>query len=494
MFALECLSGPPEAPYYGKYHLGPHHMEWDQLAMSCRRLCILAPRDHGKTFFWDFAVPIYKAVTIPGGVGYIFSATREQAIQILDLIKVEIETNPKLRWLVPARKSRWSGSTIRLSNGHTIHARGYQSKIRGAHPHWIILDDVLNDETAYSEVVRRKQIEYFYSAVTNMVRPGGQIIVVGTPFHQADLYADLRKNKSYVFRRYQALDLQGRALWPMRYGRARLLERREEIGSIRFAREFQCDPVADDLSLFPQALFAGTPTEQFTITLGMPLAFWQEVGVSICMGVDIALSATSGADYFVVWVMGIDKAGNRWIIDIYRAKGLSFQRQLSVIAGRAKKYDVGLIFIESNQMQQVWGDELIRTTDLPVKKFVTTARGKHALDKGVPSLRVLLENGKFRIPRGDSRSVEVTDQWIEEMRSIVWDGEVRSLAEHDDTVMGCWICDQAIRRGGFSFSFGDEESDGESEVKVDEAGNLVGDEDDAGLLTGVSLFGEEVGD
>ena len=86
-------------------------------------------------------------------------------------------------------------------------------------------------------------------------------------------------------------------------------------------------------------------------------------------------------------------------------------------------------------MQRIFGDELIRTSDLPIKKFHTGVQ-KHSLDKGVPSLRVLLENGKFRIPRGDARSVELTDIWIDEMRSFTWhDGKLASVGGHDDTVM-----------------------------------------------------------
>jgi hypothetical protein len=60
---------------------------------------------------------------------------------------------------------------------------------------------------------------------------------------------------------------------------------------------------------------------------------------------------------------------------------------------------------------------LIRTSDLPIQKF-TTGIQKNSLDKGIPSLRILLENGKFRIPRGDLHSIEMTDLWIDEMRSF----------------------------------------------------------------------------
>ena len=463
--AQEILTGPSEKPYNGRFLIGEHHEEWDYLLRHYDRLCILAPRDHGKTFFWDFAVPIWKALTQPNGIGFIFSATQDQASRILGDIRHEIETNPRLQWLVPARKDKWSGTHIRLANGHQIYARGFGTKVRGAHPTWIVVDDGLNDETAYSDVVRQKQIDYFYTAITNMIVPGGQIIVVGTPFHQADLYADLQKNPEYEFKRYRAIntDEHGNdfALWPERYGLERLRRRRDEIGVVRFTREFQCDPIADDMSLFPGWLFRGDPVEQpYGVCLGMDKEFWDKLGVSAFMGVDFAMSSSVSADYTVVWTMGTDKHGNRWIMDIQREKGLGFQQQLSLIKEAAKKYEPGLIFLESNQMQRIFGDELIRTTDLPIKKFVTTAQNKNALDKGVPSLRVLLENQKFRIPRGDARSVELTDFWINEMRAFTWsDGKLQSVGTHDDTVMACWICDQAIRQGAFGFSFGDEEGE-----------------------------------
>ena len=49
---------------------------------------------------------------------------------------------------------------------------------------------------------------------------------------------------------------------------------------------------------------------------------------------------------------------------------------------------------------------------------------------------MLLENGKFRIPRGDICSVEHADIWIAEMRSFTWqDGKAQSVGGHDERVM-----------------------------------------------------------
>ena len=457
--AYEMLSGAPEAPYNGRFFVAEHHEEWDQLIQKYDRICVLAPRDHGKTWFFDFAYPIWQAMNNPDGVGYIFSATKEQAIRILGDIKNEIESNPKLTDLMPKRRDvgAWSSTHIKLSNGHHIYARGYATRVRGAHPNWIVVDDALNDETAYSATVRQKQKDYFFNAITNMIVPGGQIIVVGTPYHVNDLYGELKKNPAYAFRQYQALKSDGTALWPDRYDKARLEARMREIGTIRFTREFQTNPIADDMSLFPLPLFRGEPVEQFQVKLGMPLEYWEQMGIQgVYIGGDFAISSNVQADYTVFFVAGKDKFGNRWVMDIVRGHGLPYQEQLSLLNATARRYNAALIFLEANQMQRIFGDELIRTTDLPIKKY-TTGVEKHSLEKGIPSMRVLLENKKFRIPRGDQKSIELTDAWIDELHNFTFqDGAVTSVGEHDDLAMASWICEQAIQQGGFSFAFGDD--------------------------------------
>jgi intein/homing endonuclease len=436
------------------------------------------------TFFFDFAYPIWKVFYGPRSKGFIFSSTKPQAERILMDIIEELESNPKLQWLVPEKKRIWSNSHIQLANGAHIYARGFGTRVRGGHPHWIVVDDGLNDETAYSEVVRKKQCDYFFAAISNMVPPGGQLIVVGTPFHQDDLYAHLKKNSEYKFCQYQAVrDKAGKqALWPERYSWDFLMAKQREIGSIRFQREFQCVPIADEMSLFPSYLFVGEPVEQFTLKLGMPLEYWvKHVGiVGVYTGVDFAMSASVRADYTVIWTMGVDKYGNRWLMDIQRGHGLPYQQQLSLINSVGRRYKPGLIYCEANQAQRIFGDELIRTTDLPIKLFITGA-AKNTLDKGVPSLRVLFENKKIRIPRGDEKTVVLTDMWIEEMHNITFlEGKVQSVAGHDDMAMACWLCDQACRMGGFSFTFGDEDeysTDNLSELTMDE---IVGVDEPSG--------------
>lgn len=472
--AHTTLSGPAPPPYNGKFLVHDHHLLWDKHLAQHKRLCVLAARDHGKSYFFDFAYPIRQAIKYPKESGFIFSATQDQAIELLEKIKTEIETNPKLQYLVPKKKRSWGSKKITLANGHRIYARGYQARVRGAHPIWIVVDDGLNDDTAYSETVRNKQNDYFFNAISNMATPTAQIIVVGTPFHVNDLYGELKKNSQYFYIEYPAETHPGHddnvVLWPDRYDSELLAAKKELLGTIRYGREFLVSPISDDMSLFPSYLFKGTPVEQFNCKLGMPLEYWRDKGIKdVYIGVDFAMSATVQADYTVVTVLGVDDYQNRWLIDIFREKGLPYQEQRSVINKYGRLYDPSLMCLEANQMQRIFGDELIRETDLPIYKY-TTGKERNTLENGIPELRVLLENGKFRIPRGDKESIEKTDIVISEFKEMTFlEGKIVTVGSHDDCPLSIWLANQAVKIGGFNFSFGEEYEGPSEKMQADKA-------------------------
>lgn len=796
------------------------------------------------SYFWTLAYPIWKAgFNQPGSLGYIFSSTQPEAEKFLKMIKDEILENPAFAHLIPVSGQRnWSAKEIGLRCGSVIRARGFGVKVRGGHPQWVVGDDVLDDEDIYSETIRRRNVDYFLSAIANMVplqehvprRKRAQLVVVGTPMHQGDLYAALKQTGEYECRIYPARARDGTLLFPERYSEATLQRKRRELKSeARFAREFlcclpgtmvetdrgqrpiedlqagdcvlthrgrfrrivrtfchvyagaivrvrgrlhvtenhpiltpngfiaagdlvngdsvtfprpqldvsvgtvslldgcsvpylltpdkkgaycrgsakhlpsgsvgksgakalpisvavtpdfmylvglwlaeghigsgdklvvwnfgyhethtlaaecqrlisvvfgvsatvdekpetgttivsvgsrilgdflarhfgrgasakrlpiwargahpdalwgllrgyidgdghaesgtsvrvssvsemllrdfqfvaaqcglfstikkvhdggesvilgrkvkvrpswrmdfdggsgksvlqarkpprthlwgrihntleraeytgavhnievdgdnsyvaegvavhNCQPLSDEASLFPGYLFEGSKVRQ-PYKLGLPASYWEDRGFLRYTGVDIAMSAETGGDYFVIFTVAIDGQGNRWIANLTRAKGWGFQKQLDAIKDEYYLLKPETILIEANQMQRVWADELVRETDLPVRKFFTTGVGgrqpaqpwkkgatsisanKHHLDRGVPALRISLENLKWRVPRGDEHAIELTDHWIGEMGAIGWiDGKVQSVGEHDDMVMACWMANTAV--------------------------------------------------
>jgi hypothetical protein len=245
------------------------------------------------------------------------------------------------------------------------------------------------------------------------------------------------------------------------------------LGEARFAREFLCRPLSDEASLFPSKLFEGGVRVPYV--LGLPASYWEERGMIRYTGVDFALSASAGADWTVIYTVAVDENGVRWLANMRRGKGWGFQRQIDEIKEEYALMRPDVIHAEANQFQRIFSDEVVRTTDIPIRKFFTAGvqpkqpwrkgmtsitLGKHHLDRGVPSLRMSLENKKWRIPRGDAHSIELTDIWIGEMNAMSFqNGQVISVGEHDDTVMASWICDSAVRLGGFRFSFGEDQTD-----------------------------------
>lgn len=463
LYASEYLQGPLEPPYNGRFLISDHHIQWSDMIGSHDRVCILCSRDHGKSFLMSKAYPLWMAEKHPGHYGFIFSGSDAQATKMVLELGDEVETNPKLRHLLPTRKTYWSGRKLRLANGFTFYGRGFGTKVRGAHPIFVVADDVLNDEDAYSETVRARNLNYFLNAISNMPVPGGQIVVVGTPYATDDLYGYLSTNKRYKFGRFPALDEEGRPLWPERYSAARLKEKIEEVGPIRFSREFMVNPVNDGSSLFPRRLFEGPIVERADLRLGAPLEEWRKVGVrEVFMGVDFAVSANVGSDYTVVFTVGLDDRGVWYIMDIERARGMEFRDQLALIQRKATDYKADLVACESNQSQNIFGDELMRETGLPILNLHTGSE-KHSLAVGVPALRVLLEARKIRIPRATLRCREITDTWITEMQAMtIMKGKVRSVGKHDDTVMALFILSKGMRQAAFDFCFDEKEGDREA--------------------------------
>lgn len=463
LYASENISGPAYPPYNGRAIVSEHHERWSDMIEQSDRVCILAPRDHGKSFMISRAYSLWMAEKNPGHYGFIFSASDAQAGKMVLEIGDEVESNPKLRHLLPSRKTYWSGRKLRLANGFTFYGRGYGTKVRGAHPIFVVADDVLNDEDGYSETVRNRNINYFLNAISNMPVPGGQIVVVGTPYAVADLYGYLSTNKRYLFGRFPAVNDDGKALWPERYNAKLLRNKIDEVGPIRFAREFMCSPVNDGSSLFPRHLFEGPLVERGDMTLGMPLEKWRALGVeSVYMGVDFAVSANIGSDYTVIFTVGLDKKGTWYLMDLQRARGMEFRDQLALIERKAREFQADVIACESNQSQNIFGDELIRESGLPIVNMHTGSE-KHSLSVGVPALRVLLEARKIRIPRATVRCRETTDIWIAEMQAMtVVKGKVHSVAKHDDCVMAMFILSKGVQQGQFSFSFDEQPGDKEA--------------------------------
>jgi hypothetical protein len=429
-----------------------HHLLIDKVEDPLHdRISILAPRGHAKSTWLSIIYPIWKIVNDRDIKIIIVSDTGDQAEMFLRLIKDELEANERLiEDYGPFYRKPSSGSpnvwkacditVIRSSRAKepTIICGGTGKRIVGRRADLIIVDDPLNDENTENERQRRKTLRWFRKTLTPIVNPEtGRIIVIGTRKHPEDLHAELGRSSRYSQHIFRALE-GDIPLWKERWPKERLLREKEEIGTIVFAQEYQNEPVCEERAFFRREWIERCYDYQTVLGERFHGEFPVFTGWDLAVVSDRERAGERDSDYTVGISIALGDDGARHIIDIYRERGLTPGQVLSAIKERARLFNPHLITIENNLFQCLYEQELINTTDLPVVGH-TTGREKMDVFRGVPSLSVYFENGKYRIPRGDERSAQLTDILTNELVGL-------GMEAHDDTVMALWIAECGIRK------------------------------------------------
>lgn len=464
------------------FQLSWHHLEWCDLVHRYNKLCVEAARDHGKSFFYSNAYvawQLYKYAKPKGtqfsarptksnsNRGYLFSFSLQQSVDLMEILKNTIEGNDILKErLYPDSKDKsgaWASTNIVCRNGARLTCKGFGSSVRGAHPYWIVVDDGLKDNVIYSQLQRQKSIDYFHSVIMNMLVPGGQIIVVGTPFHASDLYGDLKSKsihatgnkKGWFVIEYPAIFPDGRILWPQRWSFFDLMDKKATQGNIIFSRENLCRPITNESSIFPLKVLERSLVRMENYVLvrnrdDFPIKFNKVV-----VGCDFAISANVGTDYTVFTVWGVDdETGERWLLHFYRDKGKTFHEQMQVLKGINVRFRPDTMILEQNTFQQIFVQESDKQ-GLPVIGH-TTGIDKYDLKTGWPGLAIDFERGKIHIPIGDKYSQDVKDLIFSDLGSVAFtDKGLESVGEHDDISSSFWLAKLGANliTTGFKYTF-----------------------------------------
>ncbi len=446
------------------FEMNWHHINWGEIAMAYKYFCILAARDHGKSFYFSNAYPAWQLYRYkPKNMsayeqskrrGYLFSFSITQAVDLLAILKDTIEANDTLRDRLYSKNS-WSKTDITCANKSRLTIKGFGSAVRGAHPGWIMVDDGLKDNVIYSQVQREKSVSYFHAVIMNMIVPGGQVGVVGTPFHNQDLYGDLKTKENWKVFEYPAIFPTGDILWPGRWKYGDLMEKRKSQGNLIFSRELLCRPITSDSTIFPIEILNTAFFNMEDVVLVENRESYKKKFNKVVVGCDFAISSTVGADYSVFGVWGIDEFDTMWLMHLWRKKGASYAEQIAKLKSINANFRPDLMMLEKNQMQQIFV-EGGQKENLPVIGHTTTAR-KNDLKEGLPSLAIMFERGKFKIPTGDQHSKDVADMFVLEFSSVAFtDKGLMATDGHDDIAMQTYIsveCARAITVNAFNFGF-----------------------------------------
>jgi phage terminase large subunit-like protein len=383
--------------------------------------------------------------------------TNESKLGRLHLTKIadEIRMNDLIgERLRPDHTRELGKEKIECKNGATTDLRTFGSFIRGLHVGGVAVDDFLDKSCIYSKEQREKFKEVFRAEIQNIVEPGGNLVVTGTPFHNDDLYADLKKDPQFKMFEYPGIFPDGKLLAPERFSYKHLMDLKISLGSIVFAREVLVTPVSDDSSLFPWDYLNTAFVGMENISLVENIESFPIKLERIEVGCDFAISGNVGADYCVFEVWGIDSNENYYLLHVWRKQGASHNEQVSMIARIDRAFRPNRITIESNGFQRIMGKLAEERGLTNIEEFITTSQNKKDLYEGLPSLSAMFERGQIKIPCKEGYSKDMALWLCGEFNSITINedkGTLESSDQHDDGVMSGFIAITQLRQKSNKF-------------------------------------------
>lgn len=265
------------------------------------KLALAAPRGEAKStictqlfVLWCVVFELYWMIPI-------VMDTFEQAAEMLEAIKAELESNPRLLMDFPEATGQgrvWQAGVILTANNRKIRAAGSGKKLRGMRhgphrPDLVVLDDIENDEHVRSPEQRDKLQSWLAKAVLKLGAADDtmDVIYVGTVLHYDSLLARTLKNALWERRTFKAvlewphrMDLwdqweeqllnQGATVadafylarkaemdrgavvsWPAARPLVVLMRIRARDGHSAFDSELQNDPLSDENAPFAKVIF-----------------------------------------------------------------------------------------------------------------------------------------------------------------------------------------------------------------------------------------------
>lgn len=447
----------------------PHHWEWYDLYLgmlsgSLRHAAILAPKGHAKSTIFSKVIPLHLICVVDRNVRIVGgSVNSELAEQFLLAIRRELERNELLiEDYGPFREEaeeKWTQTRFIVqrsssSQSPTYRAVGSEKPVQGGRSDWIIGDDLADIANSTTQRGRDRLEAWVDGDLMGTLEPDGHAILVGTAKHHDDLLHRREQrakapDSGWVFRRYDAIvdEEQRIALWPARWSFQKLMEKRDDIRTLAFNRDYRNIAVDDETSLFPLAMLeaAKNPDLTFTEYYGREISETDTVtaGIDLAIVEDERDAQRTDGDYTVIQVWRRMANGKRRLLWGERRRGYDFPAQTRLAEATLRRYAGALkiCIVEANQAQRWFASSLLMQArgELPIAKHVTGRGVRVDIYEGIPSLQALFEAGMIELPYGDERSRAFVDVFVNELHGL-------GVEAHDDAVMSFWLNEIGMRK------------------------------------------------
>ncbi len=413
-------------------------------APTGQRDALAAPRGEAKSTKVSMSFVLWCVITGRKWYPIIVMDAFEQAAEMLEAIKAELEANPRLSGDFPEACGQgkvWRVGVIVTANGRKVEAFGSAKKIRGRRhgphrPDLAVMDDIENDENVTTPAQRDKLEKFVTKGVLNLGPPDDSMdaIIIGTVLHYDSVLARFLKNPLWnrkVFKAiirwpdrmdlweqfeelllnadtpqageraamqlYEAMradmDAGAEVSWPALRPLVRLMIKRAREGHDAFDSEQQNDPSSGEDAPFAHSI-------RFWVNR---LAEWVFYGAC-----DPSLGkAGNSRDPSAIGVGGFNRVTG--ILDVVEAKirKRTPDRIISDIIEMQREYACVVWGVEAVQFQEFLRTELVKRSALagvpvPARALVPTA------DKllRIESLQPHMHNGLLRLHSSQTTLVD----------------------------------------------------------------------------------------
>ncbi len=318
---------------------------------------LLFPRDHGKSRHIAYRV-VWELTKDPTLRVLYISSTSNLAEKQLTFMKGIIDS-AIYRFYWPnhiekeiGKRAKWTNTEIALDHPErkrenvrdpSIFCAGLTTNIVGMHCDIAVLDDVVTNDTAYTEEGRRK-VQSQYSLLSSIEGAGAREWVVGTRYHPRDLYNDMLSMREVTYDRngdpegdeaiYEIYerpvedmgDGTGQFLWPrvqrkdgkwFGFNKQILAKKRGQyLDRMQFKAQYYNDPSDPDSRPIDYDKFQYFERK----FLKQDSGHWYYKGrrLNLVASIDFAYSIRKTADFTALVVVGVDSDNNIYVLDIDR--------------------------------------------------------------------------------------------------------------------------------------------------------------------------------
>jgi predicted phage terminase large subunit-like protein len=437
-------------PHYGKAEPSELHKYLYQRlpvmvnSVSGQRDALAAPRGEAKSTKISMSFVLWCVLTGLKKYPIIVMDAFEQAAEMLEAIKAELEANPRISGDFPEVSGSgkvWRVGVIVTANGAKVEAFGSSKKIRGRRhgphrPDLAVMDDIENDENVTTPAQRDKLQRFVTKGVLSLGPPDDSMdaIIVGTVLHYDSVLARFLKNPLWNHKVFKAImkwpdrmdlweqfeelllngenpqaaeaaamalyegnraemDRGARVSWPAVRPLVRLMIKRAREGHDAFDSEQQNDPVSGEDAPFANSI-------RFWVNR---LAEWVFYGAC-----DPSLGkAGNSRDPSAIGVGGFNRETG--ILDVVEAKirKRTPDRIISDIIEMHREYACVVWGVESVQFQEFLRTELVKRSakaGVPVPARALTPITDKLLR--IETLQPHMHNGLLRLHSSQTTLVE----------------------------------------------------------------------------------------